>query len=64
MLEMHEWALEAAQPSETRNPSKVQNGQEAGLTVHVEVNLPPACGADTYDATEVELSGFDHGVSG
>lgn len=32
------------------NPSKPQNGQEVGLTVRVEVNLPPGGDPDTYDA--------------
>ena len=29
---------------------KVQNGQDVGLTVRIEVNLPPGGDADTYDA--------------
>ncbi|WP_435200332.1 DUF5343 domain-containing protein [Janibacter sp. GS2] len=29
---------------------KVQNGQDVGLTVRIEVNLPPRGDADTYDA--------------
>jgi hypothetical protein len=29
---------------------KVKNGQEVGLSVRIEVNLPPGGDADTYDA--------------
>lgn len=29
---------------------KVKNGQDVGLTVRIEVNLPPGGDADTYDA--------------
>lgn len=32
------------------NPGGVQNAQDVGLTVRIEVNLPPAGDPDTYDA--------------
>lgn len=32
------------------NSSKATNGQDIGLTVRIEVNLPPGGDADTYDA--------------
>lgn len=34
----------------TGGPEKARSSQEVGLTVRVEVNLPPGCDAETYDA--------------
>lgn len=37
-------------PGEGEAGGTVKNGQEVGLTVRIEVNLPPDGDADTYDA--------------